>query len=132
MKKFISLLLALVMALSLVACGSKNNTDDTQTPAETVELTVFAAASLTESLTAIGEKYMAEKSNFSVAAAVANFSNTVSVTVIPPRHQSQTLQRRGCRQALAAAGSVFSPERWAALPAGLRIAPRRSCHGDSM
>lgn len=29
-KKFISLLLALVMALSLMACGSKNNTDDTQ------------------------------------------------------------------------------------------------------
>ena len=68
MKKFISLLLALVMALSLVACGSNaadNNTptDDQQTPAESVELTVFAAASLTESLTAIGEKYMAENEN---------------------------------------------------------------------
>ena len=52
MKKLISLLLALVMALSLVACGSNaadNNTptDDQQTPAETVELTVFAAASVT-------------------------------------------------------------------------------------
>lgn len=67
MKKFISLLLALVMALSLVACGSKNNTDDTQTPAETVELTVFAAASLTESLTAIGEKYMAENENVKIS-----------------------------------------------------------------
>ena len=74
MKKFISLLLALVMALSLVACGSKNNTDDTQnttpddaqTPAETVELTVFAAASLTASLTAIGEKYMAENENVKI------------------------------------------------------------------
>ena len=74
-KKFISLLLALVMALSLVACGSKNNTDDTQnttpddaqTPAETVELTVFAAASLTESLTAIGEKYMAENENVKIS-----------------------------------------------------------------
>ena len=72
MKKFISLLLALVMALSLVACGNggsadtnqdANNADDQQTPAETVELTVFAAASLTESLTAIGEKYMAENEN---------------------------------------------------------------------
>ena len=33
MKKFISLLLALVMALSLVACGAKNDTktDDTTT-----------------------------------------------------------------------------------------------------
>ena len=69
MKKFISLLLALVMALSLVACGSKT-TDDTagtddavDTSAETVELTVFAAASLTESLTAIGDKYMAANPN---------------------------------------------------------------------
>ena len=70
MKKFIPLLLALVMALSLVACGSKN-ADDTQktddTPAETVELTVFAAASLTESLTAIGEKYMAANENVKIS-----------------------------------------------------------------
>ena len=63
MKKFISLLLALVMALSLVACGSKDNDkkDD-----QAVELTVFAAASLTESLTAIGEKYMAENENVKI------------------------------------------------------------------
>ena len=72
MKRFISLLLALAMALSLVACGSAdtnqdaNNADDQQTPAETVELTVFAAASLTESLTAIGEKYMAENENVKI------------------------------------------------------------------
>ena len=67
MKKLISLLLALVMALSLAACGNKTddktNGDDQQTFDETVELTVFAAASLTESLTAIGEKYMAENQN---------------------------------------------------------------------
>ena len=67
MKKLISLLLALVMALSLAACGNKTddktNGDDQQTSDETVELTVFAAASLTESLTAIGEKYMAENQN---------------------------------------------------------------------
>ena len=73
MKKFISLLLALVMALSLVACGNKK-ADDTQktddnanTAAETVELTVFAAASLTESLTAIGEKYMAANENVKIS-----------------------------------------------------------------
>ena len=75
MKKFISLLLALAMALSLVACGNggsadtnqdANNADDQQTSAETVELTVFAAASLTESLTAIGEKYMAENENVKI------------------------------------------------------------------
>ncbi len=75
MKKFISLLLALTMALGLVACGNggsadtnqdANNADDQQTLAETVELTVFAAASLTESLTAIGEKYMAENENVKI------------------------------------------------------------------
>ena len=75
MRRFISLLLALAMALSLVACGNggsadtnqdANNADDQQTPAETVELTVFAAASLTESLTAIGEKYMAENENVKI------------------------------------------------------------------
>ena len=72
MKRFISLLLALAMALSLVACGNggsadtnqdANNADNQQ---ETVELTVFAAASLTESLTAIGEKYMAENENVKI------------------------------------------------------------------
>ena len=70
MKKLISLLLALAMALSLMACGSKTNDDaktDDQTPAETVELTVFAAASLTESLTATGEKYMAENENVKIS-----------------------------------------------------------------
>ena len=71
MKKFISLLLALVMALSLMACGNnadaKNDaTNDDQPPAETVELTVFAAVSLTESLTAIGEKDMAENENVKI------------------------------------------------------------------
>ena len=75
MKRFISLLLALAMALSLVACGNggsadtnqdANNADDQQASAETVELTVFAAASLTESLTAIGEKYMAENENVKI------------------------------------------------------------------
>lgn len=70
MKKFVSLLLVLVMVLSLMACGNSaaDNDDagDQQTPAETVELTVFAAASLTESLTAIGEKYMAENENVKI------------------------------------------------------------------
>ena len=71
MKKFISLLLALVMALSLMACGNNadaNNdaTNDDQPPAETMELTVFATVSLTESLTAIGEKYMAENENVKI------------------------------------------------------------------
>jgi|GEM_PF-1840162 len=63
MKKLISLLLALVMALSLVACGSKDGKKND----ESVELTVFAAASLTESLTAIGDKYMAENKNVRIS-----------------------------------------------------------------
>ena len=68
MKKFLSLVLALVMVLTMVACGEKQPTNDNQndTP-ETVELTVFAAASLTESLTAIGEKYMAENQNVKIS-----------------------------------------------------------------
>ena len=64
MKKTLSLLLALLMVLSMAACGSKNNNDAPENDAQTpVELTVFAAASLTETLTAIGEKYMAENEN---------------------------------------------------------------------
>lgn len=68
MKKFISLVLALVLVLTMVACGEKQPANDNQndTP-ETIELTVFAAASLTESLTAIGEKYMAENQNVKIS-----------------------------------------------------------------
>lgn len=57
-KKLLTLLLALSLSLSLCACGGTGGTGE-----EPVELTVFAAASLTESLTAIGEQYMADHSN---------------------------------------------------------------------
>ena len=68
MKRLVSLLLALSLALSLVlaltACGQKDTapdttqTDDPQTDqAEPVELIVFAAASMTETLTEIAELY---------------------------------------------------------------------------
>lgn len=65
MKKLISLLLALAMALGLAACGNDAGSDaaDDRMPDEPVELTVFAAASLTEALSAIGEKYMAGNEN---------------------------------------------------------------------
>lgn len=64
MKKLLSLLLALALVLPLAACGSK--TDDTNNDAntnqdgentESVDLIVFAAASMTETLTEIAEKY---------------------------------------------------------------------------
>ena len=62
MKKLLPLLLALALVFSLAACGSK--TDDTTTDhtqgdanAESVDLVVFAAASITETLTEIAEMY---------------------------------------------------------------------------
>ncbi len=66
MKKVWSLLLAGAMLLSLAACGSSggsaagsgsgSGSGDTSA-AEPVELTVFAAASMTETLNAIAEQY---------------------------------------------------------------------------
>ena len=64
MKRLVSLLLALSLVLALTACGQKDTapdtpqTDDPQTEqAEPVELIVFAAASMTETLTEIAELY---------------------------------------------------------------------------
>ena len=62
MKKLLSLLLALALVFSLAVCGSKTDdttTDDTQgdANAESVDLVVFAAASMTETLTQIAEMY---------------------------------------------------------------------------
>ena len=54
-KKLVSLALALVLTLALAACGGGKDED--------VELTVFAAASMQETLTEIGEKYMADHTN---------------------------------------------------------------------
>ena len=80
MKKFLSLLLALSLALSLTACGSKTDStadaaDDSQTqdnaPAEEpagdpVELIVFAAASMTETMNQIKEMYGQENPNVTI------------------------------------------------------------------
>ena len=58
MKKMFSLLLAGVMALSMTACGSSASAKSTNTPnAENVEIVVFAAASMTETLTEIADLY---------------------------------------------------------------------------
>ena len=80
MKKYLSLLLALCLTLSLTACGSKAGSnidaaDDSQTqdntPAETpagepVELIVFAAASMTETMNQIKETYEQENPNVTI------------------------------------------------------------------
>ena len=63
MKKLLSLLLALALVFSLAACGSKNDGANTDGDAqngentESVDLIVFAAASMTETLTQIAEMY---------------------------------------------------------------------------
>ena len=62
MKKLLPLLLALALVFSLAACSSKTDdttTDDTQgdANAESVDLVVFAAASMTETLNQIAEQY---------------------------------------------------------------------------
>ena len=64
MKKLVSLLLALSLVLALTACGQKDTPPDTPNPdhmqteqAEPVELIVFAAASMTETMTQIAEMY---------------------------------------------------------------------------
>lgn len=73
MKKFLSLLLAGLMVCSLAACGTAPASSaapeataapaSAQTAGEPVELVVFAAASLTETLTEIAEDYKAVAPN---------------------------------------------------------------------
>ena len=73
MKKFLSLLLAELMVCSLAACGTAPDSSaapeataapaSAQTAGEPVELVVFAAASLTETLTEIAEDYKAVAPN---------------------------------------------------------------------
>lgn len=69
MKKFVSLLLACMMIFGLIACGFKT-TAETKQPAATeksdmekTELVVFAASSMTETLTTIRELYKVENPN---------------------------------------------------------------------
>ncbi len=83
MKKLLALILALCMCL-LAACGSApaettapaetNPVSDTTQPApEPVELIVFAAASMTETLTTLGEQYMADHPEVTI---VFNFDSS--------------------------------------------------------
>ena len=66
MKKLLALVMALAMALALCACGGDS-------AAGGVELTVFAAASMEETLTEIGDMYMAENEGVTV---VFNFDSS--------------------------------------------------------
>ena len=80
MKKYLSLLLALCLTLSLTACGSKTEpaadaANDSQTtdntPAEApagepVELIVFAAASMTETMNQLKEMYEQNNPNVTI------------------------------------------------------------------
>lgn len=79
MKKYLSLLLALCLTLSLAACGSKTDSSadavgDTQTgdnateqPAdEPIELIVFAAASMTETMNTLKETYQQAHPNVTI------------------------------------------------------------------
>lgn len=68
MKKTMAMLLAACLLLGLLSgCGKKD------AEAEQIELTVFAAASLTETLTALGEQYHAEHPE---VAIVFNFDSS--------------------------------------------------------
>ncbi len=64
-KKILALILALTLSLTLCACGQKT--------AEKVELIVFAAASMQETLTELGNKYMEENESVSI---VFNFDSS--------------------------------------------------------
>ena len=80
MKKCVSLLLALCLTLSLTACGGKTDTSadvadgsqtqdsaPTEAPAgEPVELIVFAAASMTETMNQLKEMYEQNNPNVTV------------------------------------------------------------------
>ncbi len=86
-RKILALLLAFVMALSLCACGSNSTPAESTPPAsenvkpnengqpevEPVELIVFAAASMTETLTELGNKYMEANENVTI---VFNFDSS--------------------------------------------------------
>lgn len=74
MKKLFSLVLALSMALALTACGGSADTDSTttddttETTAKPVELYVFAAASMQESLDQVIKAYKAVAPEVAVVA----------------------------------------------------------------
>ena len=74
MRKLFAMLLALSMVVTLAACGETTTPTEPQADAvESVELIVFAAASMTETLTELGNQYMAENENVTI---VFNFDSS--------------------------------------------------------
>ena len=70
MKKLFAILLAAAMLITLTACGGTAPQTDAS---ESVELIVFAAASMTETLTELGNQYMSEHENVEI---VFNFDSS--------------------------------------------------------
>ena len=73
MKKLVSLLLAMAMAASLAACGQKEEPAQEESPeGEAVELTVFAAASMTETLDEIITLYQSVAPQVTIVPSYAS------------------------------------------------------------
>ena len=66
MKKALSLFLAFVLSLSLMACGNNTTNQEAKVENEKVELIVFAAASMTETLNQIKPMYEKAHSNVTI------------------------------------------------------------------
>ena len=71
-KKMLALTLFLALLISLCACGAKE-APPVEQESDKTELIVFAAASMTETLTELGNSYMAEHEN---VAIVFNFDSS--------------------------------------------------------
>ena len=127
MKKLLSLLLALSLALSLTACGSKTDStadaaDDSQTqdnaPAEEpagdpVELIVFAAASMTETMNQIKEMYEQENPNVTITY---NFDSSgkllTQITEAQRKCGLDAENTAGCEAVVQALGTPWERSVW--------------------
>lgn len=73
MKKLITLMLIGTLLLSLCACGASNTNNTRNTKDVNQEVIVFAASSMTETLTKLGEAYVAEHPDVKI---VFNFDSS--------------------------------------------------------